>query len=71
MQLLGNLPGRLLQPQAFCVKLSRGSESGLPDPRGEVNRAMFDAIRSKRLRVYGLPASLPLLLRLGAVLAIE
>jgi hypothetical protein len=44
---------------------------GLPDPRGEVNRAMFAALRDKRLRVYGLPAALPLLVRLGNVLAIE
>ena len=44
---------------------------GLPDPKGEVNRAMVDAIRARRLRVYGLPAGLPLLARLGKVLAIE
>lgn len=44
---------------------------GLPDPRGEVNKAMFAALRERRLRVYGLPAALPLLARLGKVLAIE
>jgi hypothetical protein len=44
---------------------------GLPDPRGEVNRAMVAAIREKRLRVFGLPTGLPLLARLGTVLAIE
>jgi hypothetical protein len=44
---------------------------GLPDPRGEVNRAMFAALREKRLRIFGLPAALPLLARLGKVLAIE
>jgi len=44
---------------------------GLPDPRGEVNRAMVAAIREGRLRVYGLPVGLPLLARLGTVLAIE
>lgn len=44
---------------------------GLPDPRGEVNRAMVAALRERRLRVYGLPAGLPLLSRLGTVLAIE
>lgn len=44
---------------------------GLPDPRGEVNRAMVAALREKRLRIYGLPAALPLLIRFGTVLAIE
>lgn len=44
---------------------------GLPDPRGEVNRAMATALRERRLRVYGLPVGLPLLGRLGKVLAIE
>lgn len=44
---------------------------GLPDPRGEVNRAMFAALREKRLRIYGLPAALPLLARFGKVLAVE
>lgn len=44
---------------------------GLPDPRGEVNRAMWAALRERRLRVYGLPIGFPLLARLGAVLAIE
>lgn len=44
---------------------------GLPDPRGEVNRAMAQALRDKRLRIYGLPAALPLLARFGKVLAIE
>ena len=44
---------------------------GLPDPRGEVNRAMVAAVREKRLRIYGLPAGLPLLARLSTVLAID
>lgn len=44
---------------------------GLPDPRGEVNRSMVAALRDGRLRIHGLPAGLPLLARLGAVLAIE
>lgn len=44
---------------------------GLPDPRGEVNRAMARALRERRLRIFGLPAGLPLLARLGAVLAID
>ncbi len=43
---------------------------GLPDPRGDVNRAMVSALRHKRLRIYGLPAALPLLARFGKVLAI-
>jgi hypothetical protein len=44
---------------------------GLPDPRGEVNRAMLAAVRAGELRIYGLIAGLPLLARLGKVLAIE
>ncbi len=44
---------------------------GLPDPRGEVNRAIAQALRDKQLRIYGLPAALPLLVRFGTVLAIE
>lgn len=44
---------------------------GLPDPRGPVNQAMFAALRERRLRLYGLPAGLPLLVRMGKVLAIE
>ena len=44
---------------------------GLPDPRGDVNRSMVQALRDGSLRVYGLPAGLPLLARLGTVLAIE
>jgi hypothetical protein len=44
---------------------------GLPDPRGPVNQAMLAALRERRLRLYGLPAGLPLLIRLGKVLAIE
>lgn len=44
---------------------------GLPDPKGEVNRAMWQGLRDGALRIYGLPAGLPLLTRLGTVLAIE
>lgn len=44
---------------------------GLPDPRGPVNRAMVAALRDKTLRVYGWAVGLPLLARLGKVLAIE
>lgn len=43
----------------------------LPDPRGEVNRAMWRALREKRLRVFGLPRALPLLVRIGEVLAVH
>jgi hypothetical protein len=42
-----------------------------PDPRGEVNRAMWKALREKRLRVFGLPRALPLLLGMGDVLAVH
>lgn len=42
----------------------------LPDPRGEVNRAMWRALREKRLRIFGLPRALPLLVRIGEVLAV-
>lgn len=44
---------------------------GLPDPKGDVNRAMAQALRDGTLKIYGLPAGLPLLARLGAVLAID
>jgi hypothetical protein len=44
---------------------------GLPDPKGPVNRAMLGALREGRLKFFGLPAGLPLLLRLGKVLAVE
>lgn len=44
---------------------------GLPDPRGPVNRAMAAALRDGSLQIYGLPAGLPLLARLGTLLAIE
>lgn len=43
----------------------------LPDPRGEVNRAMARALREKKLRIFGLPWSLPLLLGIGEVLAVR
>lgn len=44
---------------------------GLPDPKGEVNRAMVRALRAGTLRIHGMPAGLPLLARLGALLAIH
>ena len=43
----------------------------LPDPRGPVNKAMFAALREGRLRLYGLPRALPMLLRFGEVMAIH
>ncbi len=53
------------------LSLMETGRFGLPDPKGEVNRAMVDALRSGELRIYGLPAGLPLLAGLGAVLAID
>lgn len=43
----------------------------LPDPRGEVNRAMARALREKKLRIFGLPWGLPLLVGMGEVLAVH
>lgn len=43
----------------------------LPDPRGEVNRSMWRALRDKQLRIFGLPRALPLLVGMGDVLAIH
>ncbi|MDQ3037057.1 MAG: hypothetical protein M3Y87_31980 [Myxococcota bacterium] len=43
----------------------------LPDPRGEVNRAMWRALRDGRLRIFGLPRALPLLVGMGDVLAVH
>lgn len=43
----------------------------LPDPRGEVNRAMARALREKKLRIYGLPWGLRLLVGIGEVLAVH
>jgi len=53
------------------LSLMETGRFGLPDPRGDVNRAMVQAVRDGDLRIYGLPAGLPLLARLGVVLAIE
>ncbi|MGE0791392.1 MAG: hypothetical protein AB7S26_37300 [Sandaracinaceae bacterium] len=53
------------------LSLMESGRFGLPDPKGEVNRAMVRALRSGELRIYGLPAGLPLFVGLGAVLAIE
>jgi hypothetical protein len=43
----------------------------LPDPRGEVNRAMVRALRDGQLRIFGLPRALGLLYRMGEVLAVH
>jgi hypothetical protein len=43
----------------------------LPDPRGEVNRTMWRALREGRLRIFGLPRALPLLAGMGDVLAVH
>lgn len=52
-------------------ELSRMEQVGpVPDPRGEVNRALFAAMREGKLRVHGLPRALPLLLGFGDVMHI-
>ncbi len=43
----------------------------LPDPRGPVNRAMWAAIRDGRLKIWGLPRALGLLLGMGELLAVH
>lgn len=49
--------------------LSRMEQVGaVPDPRGEVNRSLFRAMRAGSLRVHGLPRALPLLLGFGDVM---
>lgn len=49
--------------------LSRMEQVGaLPDPRGEVNRALWAAMREGKLRVHGLPRALPLLVGFGDVM---
>jgi hypothetical protein len=53
------------------LSLMETNRLGLPDPRGEVNRQLARALRDGSLRIYGLPAGLPLLARLGAVLAVD
>lgn len=53
-------------------EMSRMESIGpLPDPRGQVNRAMWQALREKRLRIFGLPRGLPLLFGMGDVLAVQ
>jgi hypothetical protein len=44
--------------------------SHFPDPRGPVNRSMARALRDGKLRIYGLPRGLPLLLAFGEVMQI-
>lgn len=43
----------------------------VPDPRGPVNRAMARALFDGRLRVFGLPRGLPILLAFGDVMAVH
>ncbi len=43
----------------------------LPDPNGEVNRSLVQALRSKSLTVHGLPRALPLLLGMGNLLSVH
>jgi hypothetical protein len=43
----------------------------VPDPRGPVNRAMWQALREKKLRIFGLPWGLGLLVGMGEVLAVH
>lgn len=47
------------------------SIGGVPDPRGPVNRAMVRALFDGRLRVFGLPQGLPILLAFGDVMAVH
>jgi hypothetical protein len=42
----------------------------VPDPRGEVNRAMFKALLGRKLRIYGLPRGLAVLAKMGDVLSV-
>jgi hypothetical protein len=55
MSRMENMPGRLHH---------------FPDPRGDVNRAMARAVREGKLRVWGLPRGLPLLLAFGELMQI-
>jgi hypothetical protein len=43
----------------------------LPDPRGPVNRALARALRQGKLRIHGLPRALPILVRMGVLLAVR
>ena len=52
--------------------LSRMESLGpFPDPRGPVNRAMAQALRDGRLRIFGLPRGLPILIAFGDVMAVH
>ena len=67
------LPDLTIRGEAELIgDMSRMESVGpLPDPRGEVNRTMWRALREKRLRIHGLPRALPLLLGMGEVLAVS
>lgn len=47
------------------------SIGAIPDPRGVVNRAMVRALRERKLRIFGLPWGLPLLVGMGELLAVH
>lgn len=52
--------------------LSRMEMAGvLPDPRGEVNQALWSAIQDGRLRIFGAVSNFPLLISVGELLAIH
>ncbi|AKF06169.1 hypothetical protein [Sandaracinus amylolyticus] len=67
------IPDLTIRGEAELIgDMSRMESVGpLPDPRGEVNRTMWRALREKRLRILGLPRALPLLLGMGEVLAVS
>jgi len=44
---------------------------GLPDPRGEVARKVMRASREGRIRMYGLLANIPLVVRLTRVMSVS
>jgi len=55
---------------ANLARMEKG-HFGLPDPKGEVNRSLIRAFREGRLKIYGILRGLPLLARLGALLAVD
>lgn len=67
------IPDLTIRGEAELIgDMSRMESVGpLPDPRGQVNRAMWRALREGRLRIHGLPRALPLLLGMGEALAVH
>jgi len=59
--------------RALLARLSgtRAGGPGLPAASGGAARGLLEALRARRLRVYGLPAGLPLPARLGRLLAMS